>query len=293
MKPTKTFRHVLVGSLFLSVVWAERTQTVESQQNVHLQKYENSHNTYRDAHAPQRSRRQTNHYQGTEEQEADHLAQTGAATPTYYGPSDSLQTSQRQFDVGTLDSLQRHQDPINSGNSDTSQRPQRQNKTGNSKALQRPRGEFNNGASDILQTPQTPFTVDTYDSLQGPRGQINDDTSDNHQRPPRQTYYNQASGRSEEDILDQIITATAIDLGDSVGFGAQFSQGYIDLGSRDYVKEGAVTLAFVFDTTGSMFDDMQQVIDGAGKILNTVLEKFERPIHNYVFVPFHDPRECS
>ena len=57
------------------------------------------------------------------------------------------------------------------------------------------------------------------------------------------------------------------------------------------MEEGAASLAFVFDTTGSMSDDLQQVIVGASEILNTVLEKFERPIHNYVFVPFHDPGE--
>lgn len=111
------------------------------------------------------------------------------------------------------------------------------------------------------------------------------------QRSRRQTYYNQESALRENDILDQIKTATATNLGSSFNLGGQFSQGYIDLGSRNPVEEGAATLAFVFDTTGSMSDDMQQVIVGAGEILNTVLEKFDRPIHNYVFVPFHDPGE--
>ncbi|KAG7164030.1 Hemicentin-1-like 7 [Homarus americanus] len=100
--------------------------------------------------------------------------------------------------------------------------------------------------------------------------------------------YDSASADSKE-ILEKIKTASSTRLLSSPKLGAKFSRGYIDLGSRDPVEEGAATLAFVFDTTGSMSDDLRQVIDGAGKILNTVLEKFERPIHNYVFVPFHDP----
>ncbi|KAK8732672.1 hypothetical protein OTU49_006872 [Cherax quadricarinatus] len=100
---------------------------------------------------------------------------------------------------------------------------------------------------------------------------------------------NGSASRSSEEIINKIKTATSTRLSVSSKLGVQFSQGYIDLGSRDPVQEGAATLAFVFDTTGSMSDDLKQVIDGADKILNTVLEKFERPIHNYVFVPFHDP----
>ncbi|XP_063876640.1 hemicentin-1-like isoform X2 [Scylla paramamosain] len=139
----------------------------------------------------------------------------------------------------------------------------------------------------------------TSKSLQNAQPEIYGDTqrtykeSSGLERSRRQAYYNNREPVSREneenDILDQIQTATATDLGSSFNFGAQFSQGYIDLGSRDLVEEGAATLAFVFDTTGSMSDDMQQVIVGAGEILNTVLEKFDRPIHNYVFVPFHDP----
>lgn len=59
------------------------------------------------------------------------------------------------------------------------------------------------------------------------------------------------------------------------------------------VAEGATSLAFVFDITGSMYDDLVQVIEGAAKILATTLSRREKPLHNYVLVPFHDPGNFS
>ena len=38
-----------------------------------------------------------------------------------------------------------------------------------------------------------------------------------------------------------------------------------------------------------MYDDLVQVIEGAAKILKTTLSRREKPLYNYVLVPFHDP----
>jgi len=55
------------------------------------------------------------------------------------------------------------------------------------------------------------------------------------------------------------------------------------------VPLGAASLTFVFDVTGSMYDDLVQVIEGAARILATTLAMRDKPLYNYVLVPFHDP----
>ncbi|XP_076093735.1 hemicentin-1-like isoform X1 [Mytilus galloprovincialis] len=55
------------------------------------------------------------------------------------------------------------------------------------------------------------------------------------------------------------------------------------------IPVGAASLAFVFDITGSMYDDLVQVIEGAEKIMAMTLARTINPLYNYILVPFHDP----
>lgn len=49
------------------------------------------------------------------------------------------------------------------------------------------------------------------------------------------------------------------------------------------------SLAFVFDTTGSMGNDFKQFKSQAENIMNYLLERNNTNIKHFVFVPFNDP----
>ena len=61
--------------------------------------------------------------------------------------------------------------------------------------------------------------------------------------------------------------------------------------AKGNIPEGAGTLTFVFDTTGSMYDDLVHVSAGASRILAASLERKIKPLYNYALVPFNDPGE--
>lgn len=75
----------------------------------------------------------------------------------------------------------------------------------------------------------------------------------------------------------------------SLALSLAFCAGQDAGATKEDIPEGASTLAFVFDVTGSMYDDLVQVIEGASKILETSLSRPKRPLYNFALVPFHDP----
>ncbi|KAL7059300.1 hypothetical protein AAHC03_014010 [Spirometra sp. Aus1] len=65
-------------------------------------------------------------------------------------------------------------------------------------------------------------------------------------------------------------------------------------GAQEVAMPSAVSLAIVFDSTGSMGDDLKQVKMGARRILQRHLERGrEALIKDFILVKVHDPGECS
>jgi hypothetical protein len=54
-------------------------------------------------------------------------------------------------------------------------------------------------------------------------------------------------------------------------------------------QPGQRSLVIVFDGTGSMLDDLEQLRHGAELIIEEITKKKDNPIYNYIFVPFRDP----
>ncbi|XP_059618556.1 hemicentin-1-like isoform X2 [Phlebotomus argentipes] len=54
-------------------------------------------------------------------------------------------------------------------------------------------------------------------------------------------------------------------------------------------KPGQASLVIIFDTTGSMHDDLEELRKGAAFIVRKMMTEEKNPIYNYIFVPFNDP----
>ena len=61
--------------------------------------------------------------------------------------------------------------------------------------------------------------------------------------------------------------------------------------TRKSRKSGQRSLVIVFDATGSMIDDLEQLRKGAEIIIDEFSKRDDSPIYNYIFVPFRDPSE--
>lgn len=52
---------------------------------------------------------------------------------------------------------------------------------------------------------------------------------------------------------------------------------------------GQISLAIIFDCTGSMHDNLKEMKAGAQRLVDAITDRPDNPIHNYVFVCFRDP----
>jgi hypothetical protein len=62
--------------------------------------------------------------------------------------------------------------------------------------------------------------------------------------------------------------------------------------SSDRPRSDQKSLLIVFDATGSMHDDLEQLRDGAQEIINELSERGDYTIFNYVLTVFRDPSKC-
>lgn len=62
---------------------------------------------------------------------------------------------------------------------------------------------------------------------------------------------------------------------------------------KDRPRPDQRSLLIVFDATGSMHDDLEQLRSGAQEIVNELSARVDNPIYNYVLVVYRDPSELS
>lgn len=62
---------------------------------------------------------------------------------------------------------------------------------------------------------------------------------------------------------------------------------------KDRPRPDQRSLLIVFDATGSMHDDLEQLRSGAQQIVNELSARVDNPIYNYVLVVYRDPSEFS
>lgn len=58
---------------------------------------------------------------------------------------------------------------------------------------------------------------------------------------------------------------------------------------KDRPRPDQKSLLIVFDATGSMHDDLEQLRSGAKEIINEMSARTDNPIFNYILIVFRDP----
>lgn len=66
----------------------------------------------------------------------------------------------------------------------------------------------------------------------------------------------------------------------------------IDKKHQNRPRADQKSLLIIFDGTGSMHDDLQQLRAGAQEIINDLSSRNDSPIFNYVLVVYRDPSKC-